>query len=90
MLVWIGLLGGSMLIGVACALVSSKRRALVAAAALPWLALLAMLLFYEYVMPYEGGGASMWPIAQLFGGTIAAAVGLVSAAVTRHVRRARQ
>ena len=42
---------------------------------IPWLGLLASLLYQEYFVPYQGGGASMWPIAQLFGGTLAAALG---------------
>jgi hypothetical protein len=47
------------------------------AGAIPWSGLLACLLFSEYCLPYRGGGASMWPIAQLFGGTIAAGTGVV-------------
>ncbi|EDY86337.1 hypothetical protein GP5015_1811 [gamma proteobacterium HTCC5015] len=45
---------------------------------MPWLALLAAILYAEYVLPYEGGGASMWPIAQLVGGTAAAFSGYQS------------
>lgn len=44
-----------------------------------WLGMLFFLLFNEYVLPYEGGGASMWPLAQLFAGTAAAVSGLLGA-----------
>jgi hypothetical protein len=26
------------------------------------------VLFAEFILPYKGGGASMWPIALMFGG----------------------
>lgn len=26
------------------------------------------ILFAEFVLPYQGGGASMWPLAIIFGG----------------------
>ena len=54
-------------------------RALLAGALLPWLGMLFFLLFNEYVLPYEDGGASMWPLAQLFAGTAAAVSGLLGA-----------
>jgi len=39
---------------------------------------LASLLYQEYFAPHQGGGASMWPIAQLFGGTLAASLGVAA------------
>ena len=39
----------------------------------------AFVLFVEFALPYQGGGASMWPIALLFGGAygaIASGVGV--------------
>ena len=48
------------------------------AGALPWFGLLAALLYTEYFRPYQGGGASMWPIAQLFGGFVAAGTGVLA------------
>lgn len=50
--------------------------------------MLAYLLVNEYVLPYRGGGASMWPIAQLFGGSIAAAVAALSCSLAQVRRRA--
>lgn len=32
------------------------------------LVLPALVLLEEFVLPYQGGGASMWPIALFFGG----------------------
>jgi len=50
-------------------------------AGVPWFGLLGVILYYEYFVPYSGGGASMWPIAQLFAGTVAAVVGGLTAAI---------
>ena len=33
----------------------------------------ASILYGEFVLPYQGGGASMWPIALVFGGGMGAA-----------------
>ena len=82
MTVWIAIVVLSALTGVICARQLSGWIGATAAAAIPWLGLLAVLLFMEYGMPYQGGGASMWPIAQLFGGTVAALVGVLSYAVS--------
>ncbi|MBI2999980.1 MAG: hypothetical protein HYY46_16245 [Deltaproteobacteria bacterium] len=35
----------------------------------------AFVVFVEFVLPYEGGGASMWPVALLFGGIYGATAG---------------
>jgi hypothetical protein len=35
----------------------------------------AFILFAEFVLPYQGGGASMWPIAMIFGGIYGAMAG---------------
>jgi hypothetical protein len=34
---------------------------------LPTVGFVALILFDEFVLPYRGGGASMWPLALLFG-----------------------
>lgn len=42
----------------------------------------AIVLFYEFVIPYQGGGASMWPIAFVLGGfygSIAGGAGVAAA-----------
>jgi hypothetical protein len=42
----------------------------------------AIVLFYEFVLPYPGGGASMWPIAFVLGGfygSIAGGAGVATA-----------
>jgi VanZ family protein len=79
MLLWFAIVGGSIVVGLVVArLLNGSRAAAWIAGAMAWLLMLAYLLVNEYVLPYRGGGASMWPIAQLFGGTIAAAVAALS------------
>jgi hypothetical protein len=75
----VGLL--SALVGGAAGRLIKHPIAIVVGAAAAWCGLLAWLLYNEYFVPYQGGGASMWPIAQLFAGTFAAIVGGVSAGV---------
>ena len=84
---WVPLVGLSVMAGVLSAFLFSGIRAVLAGAALPWFGLLAWLLYNEYFVPYQGGGASMWPIAQIFAGSIAAVVGATSAMVTLWVRQ---
>ncbi len=74
LLAWTALVVPSALWGVLCALRFRSKFTGIAAAAVPWFVLLLFILFSEYYLPYQGGGASMWPIAQLFGGTVAATV----------------
>lgn len=87
--IWLILIGGSTLAGYLTAIVLRKSWAIYIAGALPWLALLAALVYTEYFTSYKGGGASMWLIAQLFGGTIAAAVGVFSYKLTRYIQRSK-
>ena len=83
--IWLILIGGSALAGVLTALLLNKPWAIYLAGAVPWFSLLAALIYTEYFTPYKGGGASMWPIAQLFGGAVAAAIGVTSFTVTSHL-----
>lgn len=78
LLIWLALIIPAMLWGILCAFIIKFRFAGFISGAVPWLVLLGFILYTEYLTPYEGGGASMWPIAQLFGGTIAAVVGFQS------------
>ena len=84
-IVWSLLIGGSALIGTITAILCKKSWAIYVAGAIPWFGLLAAILYTEYFTPYQGGGASMWPIAQLFGGTIAAVVGVIAYKVVRNL-----
>ena len=84
---WLGLAVLSAVAGIGAAFVFKGKLAIVAGAAVPWLGLLGVLLYHEFFVPYQGGGASMWPIAQLVGGTFAAVVGGVTAAIVRRLRR---
>ena len=83
MLTWLALLGLSGLSGLLTALLLEKPWAIYVAAAVPWFGLLLAILFTVYFTPYAGGGATMWPIAQLFGGTIAATTGVLVFLVAR-------
>ena len=89
MITWLILGLASLAVGVVAGLLFRGVKAIVFGAIIPWFGLLACLLYHEYFVPYPGGGASMWPVAQLFGGTFAAAVGGVSAAVVRHFSRSK-
>lgn len=40
---------------------------------IPFLLLAGAVIYTEYSTPYSGGGASMWPIAVIIGGGMAAA-----------------
>jgi len=76
MITWLLIIIPSALIGIICARFTVTWRGTLLAGAVPWTALLIWLLYNEYFVPYRGGGASMWPIAQLFGGTLAAIIGI--------------
>jgi hypothetical protein len=86
MTVWLCILVPSALIGWVCAWFSVTWRGTVVAAVIPWSGLLVFLLMSEYVLPYQGGGASLWPVAQLFGGTIAAGIGAASHRISLQFR----
>jgi amino acid transporter len=48
------------------------------------------VLFDAYVLPYRGGGASMWPIAVLFGAPVAVGGGLLGVVIARRLDKSRQ
>jgi len=76
MTTWLSILIPSAIFGLMCSYYLNGRLGIVCAAAVPWFGLLVLLLYQEYFVPYHGGGASMWPIAQLFAGTAAAFAGV--------------
>ena len=49
----------------------------------------AFVLFAEFVLPYQGGGASMWPIAMFFGGIYGAMAGGLGVIVGWRIRTLR-
>jgi len=58
---------------------------------LPTVIFVALILLDEFVLPYHGGGASMWPLALLFGIPTALAgsvLGTLIALVSRLGRQA--
>ena len=76
--IWLSVLIPSAIIGIICGYFIKGCLGAILAGALPWLGVLGVLLYEEYIAPYKGGGASMWPIAQLFVGKIAAGIGIGS------------
>jgi hypothetical protein len=86
MSIWFALILLSALAGGICGLIFRGRHAIILGGAVPWTGLLAWLLYNEYFVPYQGGGASMWPIAQLVGGSVAAVVGIAAATTARIIK----
>lgn len=80
---WIILITLSSLTGLFVAKYMRHKLSIFVAGAVPWLGLLGLLLYSEYFVPYQGGGASMWPVAQLFGGTAAAGIGVLVFLIAR-------
>ena len=89
MAVWLLIVALSAVAGAMCARFERRWLSVLASGAVPWFGFLALLLIEAYVLPYRGGGATMWPIAQLFGGTAAALVGLGSCVLFRANRDAK-
>lgn len=86
-IVWSCIVIPSAIIGILSGLFIQGKSGVIFAGAIPWLGLLGVLLYHEYCVPYQGGGASMWPIAQLFAGTIMAVVGIGAWSLTRKYQR---
>ena len=87
---WLVLPLPSAFVGIVAAMMVKRPMAIVVGAGAAWFGMLAFLLFDAYLMPYRGGGASMWPIAQMFGGTLAAGVAGATAAVVAALRATTQ
>lgn len=83
MTVWMMLLVPSALVGFLCAFYIKKKWAIFVAGLLPWLGVLVSLLYSVYVTPYEAMDASMWPVAQFFGGNMAAFAGVMGYVFTK-------
>ncbi len=88
-MIWLALALLAALTGIIAGYALSGWRAVAVGAAVPWLGLLGWLLYHEYFVPYEGGGASMWPVAQLFAGTFVASIGGLAAAAVVWARQRR-
>ena len=87
MAIWLILIGGSALIGFFVALIVKTWWAVYLAAAIPWCGLLGALLFTVYFLAADDPDASMWLIAQLTGGTVAALVGVLSFKLSDYLLR---
>ncbi|MBT5331101.1 MAG: hypothetical protein HOL48_04920 [Porticoccaceae bacterium] len=83
---WMMILLPSALVGVCCAFLFQKKWAIFLAGLIPWLGFLAVLLYSVYIQSYDAMDASMWPIAQFFGGNAAAFAGVMGFVATRWFR----
>ena len=81
---WIFIIFGSIIFGAICTSKMQKKKALLCSVLGPPQVLLVVLLVDAYVLPYSGGGASMWPIAFTIGGFFSAIFGLVGFVVARY------
>lgn len=81
--IWFILILLSSLVGLLVARYMQHKLSIFVAGAIPWLGMLCALLYSEYFVPYQGGGASMWPIAQIFGGSAAAVCGIAAFLIAR-------
>ena len=68
---WWDIIIPSALFGFLLASAMNGVKSLLIAVAVPWLTLAGWVVWGEYFAPYRGGGASMWPVAILFGGSTA-------------------
>ncbi len=85
-LLWATILIPSAIIGILCGYFIKRKLGIVLAGAIPWLTLLAIILYNEYAMPYQSGEASMWLVVQLTAGTIAAITGISACIASRKYR----
>ncbi len=90
MYVWLGLIGGSALVGCLVALTVKHHLAIYLAAGLPWVLLLCALVYSVYFLPYDAPDASMWIVAQAIGGTVAAIVGWCAFKTTKRILDAKE
>lgn len=83
MAAYLAVFGAFVVGGLRCALTKRKM--------LSWLAsciiVPAFVLIAEFVLPYQGGGASMWPIALIFGGLYGAIAGAVGVGAASWLNR---
>lgn len=75
---WVSLLVPTMIWAAAMGLLRWRLVGGFLPTAVPWLALLCFLLYNEYMLSYRGVGASMWPLVQLWIGTITAIVAMLT------------
>jgi hypothetical protein len=86
---WLVLLAGSALIGALSGWTLRGLPSWGVACLLPPALFLAWLLANEYLVPYRGGGASMWPVAFVVGGTAAAVTSCCALLLLRWARTRR-
>ena len=78
----------SALVGALSGYFLKGKKSYFVAGALPWFGLLAVLMYDIYWRNYGNWQAgSMWPIAQMVGGTLAAVTGVAACAFVKLVRK---
>jgi hypothetical protein len=77
---------GSAMIGIAAGWRWRSPRAGTTAAAVSFVGVASWVLYVEYLVPYSGGGASMWPIAVIVYGTMSATIGWAVATLVARIR----
>ncbi|WP_321323095.1 hypothetical protein [Thiomicrorhabdus sp.] len=82
---WLMIITPSIITGIILAYFVKGRLGLILSALVPWIGLLIALLCEHYFFACRVDGIVMWPIAQLFGGTIAAIAGIVGYQVAKDV-----
>jgi len=84
MIVWLISGLAALAVGVVAGLLFRDVIAILVGAIIPWLGLLAAIIYGVYFVPHQGGGYALWPIAQLFGGTFVGTVGGLTAGLVSH------
>ncbi|MDO3385830.1 hypothetical protein QWI17_08275 [Gilvimarinus sp. SDUM040013] len=86
MWVWLLLIVPSFCVGLVCGWISRTPISAIVSAALPWFGLLGALIYTVYFTPHDGGGATMWMVAQVVGGTVAAACGFAGFVLIKQIK----
>ncbi|MDB5910766.1 MAG: hypothetical protein JWP34_4880 [Massilia sp.] len=74
----------STVFGIVCGLLlKQKRLGFALVVCVPVFAILSILLYNEYFVPYTGGCASMWPVALIFCATPAVICGSLGCALAQ-------
>ena len=87
MTAWLSVLLPAAAVGLISGVVARKWwTGAASAVVLPWLGVQTWVLYNEFCVPYQGGGASMWPIALFLAGSAAVVTGAVSFVTARICR----
>jgi len=86
-LMWITLISLSALFGFLLGMYKAGKWSAIMSGFIPC-GIFQLFIFYDmYFVPYQGGGAPMWLVAQIFGGFVTFVTGILSYFLTNLVRR---